>query len=321
VGPEASGEPFYRHYSPSVKVRVNGKEEQMDMRVVAYCVTHRPAKLSPRERARLALAAGADCQQSVPHGISLIYPCKAQQEEGLLVFGPMGDMVLTNANESEARAAKERRNERESATQKLSRLVGELSAPRPWFQIVHCRPDTRFDEFRDHEPSMAEMRARIYWALSGGCHGLCYRGWDESLGPGIRRAVASVEAELDQVRDVLAPSYPVGRGTCDDPKVEVCILQSGFEALLLLVINHDYQYLLGADLKTFPAWRRKRDLKIRLIPPVSLPNLGAYWIRDRQREKLRVDFQQNEVVVTVPSLAQAELLLLEPSKANLGERF
>jgi hypothetical protein len=236
-------------------------------------------------------------------------------EKGTLSFAPICDSIMTNTNESEMRSANEAKNELETSTQRLSRFVSSACAPRPWFQIVMLRQDERFPEFRERLPDGPETRARVYWALSGGCHGLCYRGFSQKLPADLRHALGTIEAELSQIGSHLIYSYPVLQGWCSDPRVEVCGLQAGYDALLLIVINHDFHHLLTPDLERAAAWRAKRDLEIHLTVPAGLHATKAFWVFGQGQTTLRCTARGRELSISLPQLLQAEIVVLPAANA------
>lgn len=318
-GEEFTQQRFSAKYPPPVGKAHGNETDPVRFIQLAHCLTHRPAQLTWSERARAVLAADRHCREVVPRTPTLIHLCKAMLKEGLLTFRAVCDTVLTNTNESEVRTSKEDANGSETATQRLSRFASSACAPRPWFQIVMLESDTRFPEFRDRSPNGPETRARIYWALSAGCQGFCLRGRPGPSDSGLRNALREVETEFRQVRDLLACTYPIGQGESSDPKVEVCVLQSGLDALLLLVINHDFRYLPGVDVGRIATWRIKQDLTLHVPIPAGFAPGEAFWVHGSKEEPLRLRARDSQAVIFLPRVRQVECVLLRPAISPPGK--
>lgn len=267
---------------------------------ILICPTHRHR--SYRGAAAKILSRKEDLYRQEPHTICVTHVCKDHQEEGGSVFGPLNDLVITNVAEGAVEATKGVRGGWEHPSQRLASVFSAAMAPRPWIALVDLDKDERLPLFSHRRPSPDEVRMLIYYAISRGAGGVHYRsvpGEDEA--PVLLAAVRKINRELEAIGPLLCMGCPANLGSTDDEKVEAATILCGPEAIVLMLINHDWEVpqLLDEYLPTRYHPRKNvrmtlrlpSRLKLKRIEPVgSAPEVGTPVV-----EGDRVSFSVPEV--------------------------
>jgi hypothetical protein len=164
--------------------------------------------------------------------------CKAAQEQGGFIFSQIADVIRTNPTEPSS-AWSGAINEHPS--QQLSRTMKLATSPRPWYAIIRVNPDDRIPEFKSRAPTTDEVRLLVYYSISGGAKGIFYNL--SANATRMTEEIKKINTELQLLRRFLVVGEPMPLGKCTEPKVEACTIQAGYDALVLLLINHDTQVL------------------------------------------------------------------------------
>ena len=131
-------------------------------------------------------------------------------------------------------------------------------------------------------PLAAEQRLMLHYAIGAGARGLFnYHHHSEPYGasrsrgtgefPDQWREIGRTYRALDRVAPLLASAHPTRLAAASDPKVLVSTLLAGPSAVLLVVVNEDYEQQAKAC-----RFNRKRDLTVEL-PKVPWLQTTCAW--------------------------------------------
>lgn len=240
---------------------------------------------------------------------AFVHICKAVQEEGAYLFSEIADFTVHNLYEP---YSEELQDPLVHPTQRLARIAKQAVSPRPMFMNIRNYPDERFDEFKERTVLPEEIRLFVYCGLSCGAAGLFL----EMDAPYDENKMSQLIGELRAVRNYLSISEPIPGATANHPQVEAALLQAGYDALVLLLINHDHLSRPAVASEEPFEYRAKQDIEVTVNIPqgFSFP----FEVNEIEREfKTRVieSVQENRRIrFSVPRIDLTKLYLLEPDR-------
>ncbi len=237
---------------------------------------------------------------------SLLYVCRWEKESGYFDFGELGDLVRVMPL---ARSASYAPQPLEHYEQWLMALATRAAAPRP----VHAEVPIRFADSSAWTRSLTprEVGALVYLALSRGAKGLSYGEKREGLSPDAEKALADVTRQVASIRRYLQVADCIPLGHCSADCVEVATILAGDQAVVVLVINHQFNDFSETEVLRCTPRQNVRSaidlppgLAVREVRDVAQPRQAVEWCQEGQKVSLHTD--RVEVV-------RPYLLLLGPS--------
>ena len=183
------------------------------------------------------------CQERAPFYPTSMYICKAGQERGSFLFGEIADIVISNTAEPHSFRKDSRE---ESPTQRTAYIMKQGSSPNPFHALPITGFDSRFPEFKNRLLTPEEERLIVYYNLSRGAKGIFYYlpSWekgDETERTKLRREIKAINTELKLLKAFLVVGEYVTLAQTDEPMVNASTIVSGYEAIVLMLINDDYE--------------------------------------------------------------------------------
>jgi hypothetical protein len=234
-----------------------------------------------------------------------IHICRTSAEKGYFLFGEAADSVRMNPF---IRSVYFRPSPKspEHVAQWLTALAKRGCQPRPLFTVL----DLTTLPTGEHRRSSVACTPRLgaYYVISRGSKGLLYRGLGAWLTKGENRAaVASLNAEVQQLKPLLTIAEPYGRVPTSDPRAEATLLMCGDQGALLLAINHTR---LPAAAGGAGAHAPLTDIR------VTLPRRS--WLRASKAARvpapedadaaLPLEREGESLVLTIPRLDEAQAI-------------
>ncbi|MBU0611119.1 MAG: hypothetical protein KKI08_24785 [Armatimonadetes bacterium] len=179
-------------------------------------------------------------------------------------------------------------------------------------------------------PFDREVIIQYLYALGAGARG--FSGWewfDEKSNfavfhgapnyPDVMHALTETFARFKLLEPLILQAHPAEIATCDNPKVWVRTLVCGLDALLVVLVNDDYE-CLAEDFKI----NAQENVRLR-VPALSWMKAG-YVARAVTRgfAVLQSEAQRDGCVITLPQLRTGEVLVVAKDGAvaqTLGDRY
>ncbi|MBI4232617.1 tetratricopeptide repeat protein, partial [Candidatus Peregrinibacteria bacterium] len=220
--------------------------------------------------------------------------CKAVQEQGSFLFSEITDIVRTNPTEPSL----EKFQSNIHPAQRLAEVMEQGSSPHPWHAVVSIVKDDRIIEFKNRIPTSGEVRLFAYYALSRGTKGIFYRWSDEALrNPIYQSEIKKINTEIQTLKPFITYSEPVSLAIASNPKVEASTLQAGYDAIILLLINHDTKS--SPDIINSFSYTVKENFTVTVhIPDGSvIASVSEVISKDKA---LRIKYTQEGDKITIP---------------------
>jgi hypothetical protein len=270
------------------------------LRQVLICPSHRHGTF--RQAATKIMEQGAELRHHDPLAFQLTHVCKAVQTDAAAVFAPLNDMIITNVATGAEEPAKRFGGLWEHPSQRLAGRISTAVAPRPWIALVDLAKDERLPLFRHRPPSPDEVRMMVYYAISRGAGGIHWRHVpDPHDDPLLFSAMRAVSTELETIGPLLCMGCPANLGSTNDERVEAATILCGPDAILLLLINHDWDVPKLVDEYLPTHYHPRKNVRVELDLPFGRtlqrvePIGDASPIEDLTEDKGSTSFVAQEV--------------------------
>jgi len=273
------------------------------------CPTHEHGSYG--QAARRIVSRMADSRMVAADVPAFCHICKAVQEEGLCMFGEICDFLSTTPYESLRRSSSD---VLAYPTQMICQLAKDAAAPKPWMAMIRTGTDPRFREYRDRPLSAVEIRLFVYCALSRGAKGLTY--YEEPKDVWTKEELRLLNEEIRAASPYLLIGEPVGLGGCSHSLVEVCTLQAGYEGMLILLINRDYQLNDESGIEYYEfSYSPQKDINVTVHLPEFFGEVESLSLITQKQHFEPVHFQQKDRSVSfqVPNLGLAQIYIVKAS--------
>ena len=216
-------------------------QEESDLVCAFVCPTH------STDSYQTSAYLGMNAQQEVdtrPAWQSFIHCCRTQPLAGIAVFGQIADAVRFNAAlDTDVATENIHRDTNPWKVYSLTRYAARVAAPSIAIPMIMLQKDWKL--FPGGAPQALDVRQMIYAALAGGAGGVSYRVREDEWGNESRDlmldAVKQANAEIHQVRSLLAFGYPRPLAVCSEPYVQTVCIDAAPYGLVVVVVNHDVE--------------------------------------------------------------------------------
>jgi hypothetical protein len=265
------------------------KEGLRGIENIMRCPAH--AHGMPAQAARQFIRLYSRLLRQEPRIPSLLYVCRWEKETSYFDFGELGDLIRVMPL---ARSASCRPQPLEHYEQWLMALATRAAAPRP----VHAEVPIRFADSHSWTRSCTpqEVEALVYLALSRGAKGLSYGERRDGLSKEAQQALRDVTRQVILLRPYLRFAQYMSLGRTDADSVEAATLLAGDRAVVVLVINHDFNDFNETDvLRCRPRQNVTTtvtlapNLRVRAVQDVRAGERAVEWRQEGTHLRLRTD--------------------------------
>jgi hypothetical protein len=169
--------------------------------------------------------------------------CKSIQEDGLAVYAPLVDAILTNPQQSLREAGEEAGTTR---SYRLAEVAYRSTSPGPWYALISTAPDPivrhGLYHIRDRAPTPGEVEHLIWESIANGAKGLCYSG---SVADLQNADIGEINQRVGRFLPGLRYAIPVESREISDRKAQLSVLQAATKELIVIVTNNTLAFIPG----------------------------------------------------------------------------
>lgn len=290
--------PYPTGESKSFKVEKSGEKVYH----ISDCPMHAHENLIAAGRyilSRADVCRAFDARHPVHAGI-----CRHDMLRGYAIFGETADVTLINPNVSF-----------DYSTKTLARLAKEFFGPRPLQTMVLLSKNPPYFEYR--YPTPEEVRLMVYYTVSAGSKGIFYRGRPPT--EELKNVVRTLNGELQILKRFLKIGEPVSMAETDIQDVEANTILSGDRAVVLILINNDFQGYLTKGSASF-TYTPKKTFKVTVNVPEGMEIRDVYEVGG---EFKRIQYQKEgeNVIISVDmlDLTRQFVLTTQPDDYNFDQ--
>lgn len=271
---------------------------------------------SLRASARIIISRANTCRDEDPFHPVHIHVGQYRKDLGCFFYGEIVDTfdMNPNANPTPFSSWNQFQGKIGKSAQLLTQLAKKASEPRPFYTVAETYQDNnqtglRPIQFnRNRWPTPDEERLLVYCAISRGSKGIFYRDASSPSYPEMEREIERINKELRILRQFLKVGEPVTLAEVNDPKVEANTILSGEEAIILILINHDYNVTFEKADKPF-TYTSKKGLVVRVRTPRWMKIKDVYDV-GQEYERIKYTNEGYHILIPIKKLGLTAQILL-----------